>query len=994
LPDNLVINVRQISQYPARNPVDGSDLVLLQAGGLGGPYYSATASALFTTAGISPSGPFVWGVNAPADAVAAQLMSGALSLPNDGSGILFNLYANNVGSASYLSTGPAAQFSMTTAGVIEAVMFPPGTPGTVPTGGTTAQTLSPAGHLTLADTLTVARDPTAALEVATMGYVTAHTVASWNGRSGAVTMTIADITGAGGAPIASPVFTGTPSGPTAAPGTATTELATTAFVTAAIAAVSPDVHSFNGRSGVVTFLTADFNAATAILTDPVPTAPTAAPGNSSTQLATTAFVAAAIAAAVVSFNGRTGAITLTAADLTAAGGALLASPAFSGTPNAPTAVPGTSTGQLATTAFVQAAVAASTTGVSSWNTRTGAVVLNQSDIVNANGWASPSFTGVPLAPTATTPTNNTQIATTAFVHAAITAAVTGVTSFNTRTGAVVLTLADVTGVGGAALASPSFTGTPTANTAVPGTNTTQLATTAFVAAALAAISTGVTSFNGRVGAITLQGNDISAAGGVVSASPAFTGVPTAPTATTGDSSFQLATTQFVAEAIAAGVSGVSTWNGRAGAVTMVVGDITAAGGAPVASPNFTGVPQAPTATAGTSTPQLATTAFVAAALAAAIAPLAPIASPTFTGTVTIPAGAAIAGYAPIASPTLTGTPTAPTATAGDNSTQIATDAFVQSTVAPAFHDVGRNLIHNSLFNIAQRGAGPFTAAYVYTLDRWQMAFASDTMSVTQFVPPDLVRTQIGDEAATRGLQNVFTGSAVAAAYNFIDQKIEGVRRLSGKTITVSFWAVAGAALRLGISLDQFAGTGGTPSGSVTGNGAAVTLGTNWARYSLQFTLASTSGWTLGTNGDDCTQLNFWFSSGTTQAARAGNIGVQSGTVELWGVQLEVGSVATPLEKPDPQQDWARCLRFYVASGQVLRVSFYAASSAYSSVFVCLPTVMRIPPIVTLGAVSSPSNWSSSQAIDGDNLRFTLWTLSTAAGSCGAVIAGYTASADL
>jgi hypothetical protein len=49
-------------------------------------------------------------------------------------------------------------------------------------------------------------------------------------------------------------------------------------------------------------------------------------------------------------------------------------------------------------------------------------------------------------------------------------------------------------------------------------------------------------------------------------------------------------------------------------------------------------------------------------------------SPTFTGTVTIPSGASIAGFAPLASPSFTGTPTAPTAATGTNTTQIATMA--------------------------------------------------------------------------------------------------------------------------------------------------------------------------------------------------------------------------------------------------------------------------------------------------------------------------------
>lgn len=71
--------------------------------------------------------------------------------------------------------------------------------------------------------------------------------------------------------------------------------------------------------------------------------------------------------------------------------------------------------------------------------------------------------------------------------------------------------------------------------------------------------------------------------------------------------------------------------------------------APLASPALTGAPTAPTATAGTNTTQLATTAFVTAAANL---------------------------KANLASPTFTGTPAAPTATAGTSTTQLATTAFV------------------------------------------------------------------------------------------------------------------------------------------------------------------------------------------------------------------------------------------------------------------------------------------------------------------------------
>lgn len=72
---------------------------------------------------------------------------------------------------------------------------------------------------------------------------------------------------------------------------------------------------------------------------------------------------------------------------------------------------------------------------------------------------------------------------------------------------------------------------------------------------------------------------------------------------------------------------------------------------------------------------------------AAVSGAAPLASPTFTGTVTIPAGASISGFAPLASPTFTGTPSLPTGTtgvtqsAGNNTTALATTAFVTAAVA-------------------------------------------------------------------------------------------------------------------------------------------------------------------------------------------------------------------------------------------------------------------------------------------------------------------------
>jgi hypothetical protein len=321
------------------------------------------------------------------------------------------------------------------------------------------------------------------------------------------------------------------------------------------------------------------------------------------------------AAGVDSFNGRTGVVVLDLADVTAAGGAPIDSPIFTGNPAAPTRLAGDSSGGLATTMFVQQAIANEPT-VSSFNGRMGAVTLTTGDITGAGGapTVSPALTGVPTAPTASQGDVSSQIATDAFVSNAIAAGT--VITFNGRRGAVSLTLSDVQSVGGAPIASPVFTGTPAVPTAAPGSATTQAASTAFVTNAITAGTAGVSSVNTRTGAVVLNASDLAAMGGAPLASPAFVANPTAPTPSAGDNSTRLATTAYVETAIGSLPAGVSTFNGRTGTVTLALADVTSVGGAPLASPTFTGSPLSTTPTPLDNSTRIATTAFVDAALPA------------------------------------------------------------------------------------------------------------------------------------------------------------------------------------------------------------------------------------------------------------------------------------------------------------------------------------------------------------------------------------------
>lgn len=313
--------------------------------------------------------------------------------------------------------------------------------------------------------------------------------------------------------------------------------------------------------------------------------------------------------------------------------------------------------------------------------------------------------------------------------------------------------------------------------------------------------------------------------------------------------------------------------------------------------------------------------------------------------------------------------------------------------AATSNNVGRNLIHNPLFNITQRGMGPWTTTAAYTADRWAIWLSLDTVSATVQSFNDTQRAQIGDEAARNAFILPVTGNAGASAYSFFTQQIENVYRLSNQTVTVSFWSyVSAGTAKVGVGLRQNFGTGGSPSGTVDVSTTAITLSTTPTRYSATFTLPSMSGKTLGTNNDSKTELRFYLSAGANTNALAGGIGVQSATFIFWGVQLEIGSTMTPLEKPDPQQDLAKCQRFYQSPVLVSARFAAAAAGQILDVSVSWPRMRAAPTLTggagTAGNVTSATLFPSSPS--GGRYEIT----AAAAGDAYAMDASYNLSADL
>lgn len=229
-------------------------------------------------------------------------------------------------------------------------------------------------------------------------------------------------------------------------------------------AATAHTHGISDVTGLQGALDAKANLASPTLTG-TPTAPTAATDNNTTQIATTAFVRAQAATTTSPMNGTAAvgtSLRFARADHVHpvdTSRAPLASPALTGTPTAPTAAGGTNTTQIATTAFVQAAIGSFGAG----DMAKSVYDTNNNGKVDAAEVADAvPWTGITGRPATFPPS--------AHAHA----------------------IADVTGLQAAldakaALASPALTGTPTTPTAAAGTNTTQVASTAFVQTAVAAL---------------------------------------------------------------------------------------------------------------------------------------------------------------------------------------------------------------------------------------------------------------------------------------------------------------------------------------------------------------------------------------------------------------------------------------------------------------------------------------------------------------------------
>lgn len=247
---------------------------------------------------------------------------------------------------------------------------------------------------------------------------------------------------------------------------------------------------------------------------------------------------------------------------------------------------------------------------------------------------------------------------------------------------------------------------------------------------------------------------------------------------------------------------------------------------------------------------------------------------------------------------------------------------------------GKNVLLNSGMEIWQRGTS-ISSPVGYTADNWFFdangSGATRTISQQNFTPADILTPGFGDARTFLRFADSVAGSG--ESYKMLSNTVEDVRTLAGQKVTLSYYAKSSTSSTITASYEQNFGTGG--STAVTANiGAAQALTTSWKRYSVTFTLGSTSGKTIG--ADSFLAIKFNLPTGAVFQ------------FDVWGVQLEAGSIATPYRRATGSLALERlaCQRSYF---RYTGAAFYgfgqgsAKSTTVATVQIKTPVTMRKAP---------------------------------------------------
>jgi hypothetical protein len=274
----------------------------------------------------------------------------------------------------------------------------------------------------------------------------------------------------------------------------------------------------------------------------------------------------------------------------------------------------------------------------------------------------------------------------------------------------------------------------------------------------------------------------------------------------------------------------------------------------------------------------------------------------------------------------------------------------------------KNRIINGDMRIDQRNAGASFNNVVggkYSVDRfYALGAQASKFSIQQnagsISPPAGFTNYIG--CTSLSAYSVLSGDyfgvvQIIEGYNVADL---GLGTSSAKTVTLSFWVRSSLTGTFGGSLNNGANNRSYPFTY------SISVADTWEQKSVTIAGDTTGTW-LNTNGAGL-YVVFSLGMGSTYSGTAGAwagathysatgatsvVGTNGATWYITGVQLEVGSVATPFERRPYGTELALCQRYFQLITAQTVLSRYASANEYSTMPFFLPVTMRAPGTISV-----------------------------------------------
>jgi len=301
------------------------------------------------------------------------------------------------------------------------------------------------------------------------------------------------------------------------------------------------------------------------------------------------------------------------------------------------------------------------------------------------------------------------------------------------------------------------------------------------------------------------------------------------------------------------------------------------------------------------------------------------------------------------------------AAANVTTAKIAAANVTAAKVSSDVSQLGKNLIQNGAYNVAQRGTSFAALADAYSLDRWQYSKDGTAAAITVTQDTDV---PAGEGFGTSVKIDVTTADASIAATDLarFTQRIEARNLVQlkygasgAKTMTLSFWIKS-------TKIGTFSIFAFSEDGSRWFNASYTVDVTNTWEYKTVTIAGDTGGtinndsgiglivgWTLQAGSNFVATADTWAGNADYAASSYSMLDNTSNNILITGVQLEVGSVATDFEHEPFSVTLAKCKRYFERTAYINNGAISIAAAGSTTAFLWIHNFeveKRIAPTVT------------------------------------------------